>query len=113
MAKVKYFVLYSGPSFGGGYDNEFMAGVSSLVDAREYFSDFYFGSVTFDQYRCNDDRYYVQWSKGETSWTPGTTHRDYMDVHEAIEIEPGVYECGDSVWRYSFTERGAVTREKF
>lgn len=47
--KPKYFGVYNGPSYGS-HDADFMMGFTSLRQARIAFENFYYGSVTYDEY---------------------------------------------------------------
>jgi len=111
--KPKYFAMYHGPSYCS-YNTEFVMGVSSLKNARWLFEQFYSGSVWSDEYHENADGFYVPWSLGRYSLTPGTSREDHMDLYYANEnTTPGTYIMSQAlVCRLMWGERGGIVVEK-
>jgi len=113
MKRVKYFGVYSGPSYGGFSDTSQLPGFPSIDDAMRYFRRMQRGSTWSDEYRFNADDEYVLWETESHQYTPATTEADSMDLYAAIKTARGTYRRADYPYaRLHLGERGGVKIER-
>jgi hypothetical protein len=112
MKSIKYFGIYTGPSYGGYSEVEQLPGFFSTEHAMRYFRDFQAGQVYSNEYMMNNDVEYVLWETDALSNTPATTEGDSMDIYAAIKTSRGTYQRADYPYaRLYLGERGGVRIE--
>ena len=113
MSKVKYLGTYSGPSYYS-YDREYAIGFDSLEAARDFFRCAQAGFAWVDEYRENEDSYYVLWSEYKCSEFPGTTDQDTLTLSHVTHRHKGMVDMHEGA-SYQITRgpRGGAVLEKW
>lgn len=107
---LRYLGVYEGPSYFG-MDLDRLAGFRSVKHARDYFLDFQYGRVWYDEYRENEDGNYVLWQESGWSYTPGTTEEDTLTLYSVMSVGKGLWlRSEEPAYQISCGSRRRTTR---